>query len=194
MNPPLKSNAIRVKVAIEVIATDIKGETRRDAKHPLQGLGFDFHIFKLMLGRLIPAIRAVPVTKVHPLATGFPGDTPVGDLMQRAGVEPVSEDDPVIRDFFISRKIDRFVIAFNQTGIKIVGKAAVKNINQLLSLLSMRYACLGVAFASIDCALSVYPSPKSQVWPTVRVCFSDEDFPVSTMSLESLLAFPFTAT
>jgi hypothetical protein len=31
----------------------------------------------------------------------------------------------------ISRKIDRFVVAFNQTGIKIIGKTAVKNLNQL---------------------------------------------------------------
>ena len=52
--------------------------------------------------------------------------------MQRAGIEAVSEHNLVPGRFRVCRKIDRFVVAFNQTGIKIVKKAALENIDQLL--------------------------------------------------------------
>ncbi len=48
--------------------------------------------------------------------------------MQRAGVKPMRKDDTVAGFWYRASagKIDRFVVAFNQTGIKFFGKAAVK--------------------------------------------------------------------
>ncbi|SAG06634.1 Uncharacterised protein [Enterobacter cloacae] len=53
------------------------------------------------------------------------------NFVQTAGVKAVGKDDAVIRNLVISRKIDRFVVAFNQTGIKIISKTAIEDLNQL---------------------------------------------------------------
>ncbi|MNL45331.1 hypothetical protein D3C87_1679700 [compost metagenome] len=85
--------------------------------------------------RGITPVRTIPVTKIHQLAACFPGDTPVGNLMQTAGIKTVRENNPVVRCVGISRKIDRFVVAFNQTGIKIISETAVKDFNQLFIIM-----------------------------------------------------------
>ena len=52
----------------------------------------------------------------------------------------------------------------------------------------------GEALASIDCAVNVQPLPISQVSPTVKLFFSDEEVPCSIMNFASLLGLPFSAT
>ena len=132
MNPPLKGNAVRLEVALQIVTAHVERKTCRHAKQPVQRLRFHLNIFKLTLGHGITAIRAVPVAEINLLATRFARDAPVGNLMQAAGVKAMGKHNAVIRHVAICRKIDRFVIAFNQTGIKIIGKAAVKNSDQLL--------------------------------------------------------------
>ncbi|CSR26766.1 Uncharacterised protein [Shigella sonnei] len=128
----MKHNTIRFEVAFQIVATDVKRISRRHTEQPVECLRLHFNIFKLALRLGITPIRAIPVAEINQLTARFSGNTPVRNLMNCAGIKAVGKDNSVIRYFRISRKIDRFVVAFNQTGIKFIGKAAIKNFNQLL--------------------------------------------------------------
>ena len=52
--------------------------------------------------------------------------------MQGAGKKTVREDDTVIWRAIVCRKVDRLIVAFHQASIKICGKAAIEEIDQLL--------------------------------------------------------------
>ena len=74
-----------------------------------------------------------------PARDALSGDTPVRNFVQTAGVKTVGKDDAVIRNLVISWKIDRFVVAFNQTGIKIISKTAIEDLNQLFVMVCVLF-------------------------------------------------------
>ena len=131
MYPPLKHHAVRYEIPFQIVAANIKRKSRCPAEQPVQRLRLHFNIFKLALCLGIASVRAIPVAEINQLTARFPGNTPVRNLVDGAGIKAMSEDDSVIRYFRISRKIDRFVVAFNQTGIKIISETAIEDLNQL---------------------------------------------------------------
>ena len=114
MYPPLKHHTIRFEVAFQIVATDVKRISRRHTEQPVECLRLHFNIFKLALRLGIASVRAIPVAEINQLTARFSGNTPVRNLMNCAGIKAVGKDNSVIRYFRISRKIDRFVVAFNQ--------------------------------------------------------------------------------
>ncbi len=83
----------------------------------------------MVLGFGVADVRRGPVTKVNHGAGRRAREKRVGNMMEGAGVKRKGNDETVVRYLRVSRKLDRFVVAYNQTGIKFVGKAAVLHLN-----------------------------------------------------------------
>src|SRR5699024_10408978 len=103
MYSPLKHHTIRFEIPFQIVATDVKRISRRHTEQPVERLRLHFNIFKLALRLGIASVRAIPVAEINQLTARFPGNTPVRNLMNCAGIKAMSKDDSVIRYFRISR-------------------------------------------------------------------------------------------
>ena len=102
--PAVEIPRVRFEIPFQIVAANIKRISRRHAEQPVQRLRLHFNIFKLTLRLGIASVRAIPVTEINQLTARFPGNTPVRNLMNCAGIKAMSKDDSVIRYFRISRR------------------------------------------------------------------------------------------
>ena len=125
MNAALEDDTVWLEVAFEVVTAHVERETRRHAEQPFQRPGFTSTSSNCPGWRV--ARPGSTSNQSPPARDALSGDTPVRNFVQTAGVKAVGKDDAVIRNLVISWKIDRFVVAFNQTGIKIISKTAIED-------------------------------------------------------------------
>lgn len=119
-------------VAVEVVGADPETVSGRHVEYPFQRLRANFQCFKLLLLLLAAAIRGVPVAKIRLQATGWPGDTPVGDFMQGAAEITMGKEDAVMGATGVGGLVKGLVVAVFKAGIVADGKFVVENLDQVV--------------------------------------------------------------